>query len=198
MPITQTSQQGQGFPVTPDMTPAGRIEVAGATLITDGLGNICGWRSETDTSCGVASAGMLFNGSTFDRARANTTGTALASASRNATTASALLTNHNARGGLFVLDVTVNPGAAQTLTLRLRARDPITATVNTFATGAAQAFGGVAGQLLLMVYPGATVAPAGGTGSAVQNTAVPREFVVEVVHSGAGAWTYSVSFQLIV
>ncbi|MGH2604227.1 MAG: hypothetical protein ACRDJ9_33180, partial [Dehalococcoidia bacterium] len=58
----------------------------------------------------------LFNGSNFDRQRGNSDVELLASAARTATTTSADQLNHNGRGVVLLLDVTANPGGAETLT----------------------------------------------------------------------------------
>lgn len=65
-----------------------------------------------------SSAGLLYNGSTFDRSRNNVEGTLLASAERTTTTSSSIQTNHNARGVIIYLNVS-GFASSETLTPKL-------------------------------------------------------------------------------
>lgn len=128
--------------------------------------------------------------------RNNTEGTLLASAARTASVQGPTQTNHNARGVLITINVTANPGGAETLTLNLMVHDPVSGNNNTgiavLATVAASN-----GVYRLLVYPGASGTPNGTTNKAYA-LAVPRTWSPYVAHSGSSSWTYSVGFQYIV
>lgn len=126
----------------------------------------------------------------------NVEGTALASAVRAASTTSAAFTNHNCKGILLQLEVSANPGGAETLQLQLWSG--LTGSNPVFASAVASAFSGGSGTQWLLVYPGAAAAPSGGFGDAVSSQVCPRTFKVRVAHSAAGNWTYVVTYTLMV
>lgn len=134
---------------------------------------------------------ILFNGSTWDRQRANTLHTLLASAVRAATVNSSDQVNYNARGLFIFFSVTVVPGV-QTVTLTVTSKDSIAGTYEVLLTGGAEV--GVCTRCYLL-YPGAGAA---ANGIDVANAfPVPRTWRVTVTHSGAGNFTYSVGAALI-
>lgn len=163
---------------------SGTVSVAAESQIADAVagGNI------------VPSATHPFNGATYDRERNNTTLALLASAARTATTASSNQTNYNNRGVIVYLDVSVNPGGAETLTLQLQYRDETSGNFVTVATSGAIAVfgsaGGATGTEVIALYPGAaeTAALAGFTTQALP---LSRSWRINVVHSAGGSWTYS-------
>lgn len=120
----------------------------------------------------------FFNNTSWDRVRGNVEGTALASAVRNATTASADITNYNGSQGIFFLNITAVPGV-QTITLQLQAKDPVSGGYVTIASGGALAVTGLT-ILSLGIIAGI----------------LPRTFRVNIVHSGAGNFTYSVGYNI--
>lgn len=134
----------------------------------------------------------LYNGASIDRQRGNTEATLLASASRTATVTSATVTNHNARGVLLCLNISVAPGA-QTLTPAVQWVEPTSAATPTLATFPTVSSVGTVAYLL---YPGAaeTVAV---TNLETQALPLPRSWRLVVTHSAAGAWTYSVGYALV-
>lgn len=138
-----------------------------------------------------------YNGASFDRRRNNTEGTALASASYSGSQTSAIFTNHNARGVIVHLNVTVNPGAGETLQLRIRNRNTVVATAYVAAQNTATAGGGGAFAASLELYPGASTAGIAGSDGRTAG-ALGRAFDIQVIHSAAGSWTYSVTYSLIV
>jgi hypothetical protein len=146
------------------------------------------------TQYAPAGTPYLYNGATLDRQRGNTEGTLLASAARTATTFSAQQTNHNARGGIFTLNVTVAAGGGQTLTVTPFGYDPVSAAtygLGNFATLTAT------GTYAYVVYPGVaeTIAT---TNVEVQGLILPRAFLIAVTHSAGGSWTYSLGYSLVV
>lgn len=143
-----------------------------------------------------AAASYLHNGSTFDPARNNTEGTLLASSARTASTNTATQTHYNGDGTLFLyLDVTANPGGAETLQIIAYGVSPIPGTrVQVVAFTAIPAAAN--GQYGFMVGPDLTeaLAPTAGTFAARARATVPRSWSVQVVHSAAGSWTYSLGY----
>jgi hypothetical protein len=135
-----------------------------------------------------------FNGNNWDRWRNNTEGTLLASAARTTTTNSSVVTNYNAKGAWVFIDVTANPGGAETLTIKLRLRDPVTGKMVPHPIQLAVP-AATNGTYALHFMPGAS-----GNGSQVTSASagLPRQWDVQVVHSAAGSWTYSVGYSLIV
>lgn len=129
-----------------------------------------------------------FNGATFDRQRGNTDNTLLASAVRAATTPSTDQTNYNGRGILLVFDITAVPGV-QTVTLTIQGRDPLSGAYYTILAGAAQV---AVSTIVMRVYPGLTA-----VANLTANDIIPRTWRVNVEHSGAGNFTYSVGASVI-
>lgn len=136
-------------------------------------------------------------GNDWDRFRNNVGVTLLPSAVRSASVNTADVVTYNLRAVVLFLDVTVNPGGAQTLELILQAKDPAAGAYTTIFSGAAQTFGGIAGRQIMVVGPGAAAAYAGGTAPVAKQTILPRTIRGQVGHSGAGAWTYSIGLGLI-
>jgi hypothetical protein len=141
----------------------------------------------------VAVGAMVYNGSTWDRARGNLEGTLLASAARTATTSSAAQTNYNCRGVIVYLNVTVASGTGG-LGVVIGATDPASGNglkLNPDATAVT-----TTGYRGYIVYPGASAT----SPDVVQVTAsvLPRNWFVTVFHSNASSYTYSVGYSLIV
>lgn len=100
--------------------------------------------------------GMLYNNSTWDRARNNCVTTADSSAARTATVAGATVTNYNARGAVITINVTAASGTTPTLIAKLQyspdggttwidyTDKPVTATISAI------------GKTTLIVCPGVT------------------------------------------
>jgi hypothetical protein len=132
-----------------------------------------------------------FNGSTWDRVRGNLEASLLASSARTTTTNSPDQTNYNGRGVLLVLNVTAQPGGGETLSLKLQAKDSISASYIDVAD-AGVLFTAATGIKALLVYPGVLAADlvSGMTG---KSAVVPRTFRAVVTHSASGSWTYSLS-----
>lgn len=86
-----------------------------------------------------------------------------------------------------VLNVTANPGA-QTLTLAVNGKDPVSGAVFALLTGATVSGNSVN---VYTICPGVTVAA-----NVTASTFLPALWQVTVTHSAAGSWTYSVSALL--
>lgn len=170
---------------------AGDTPMAMSLLGADGVAN---------TVDGARTVPMptLYNGTTWDRQRNNEDVVLLASAVRAANTASAIQTNHNARGVVLLLDVTANAGGAETLSVVLQTRSPLTTIQTSLVVSPAEAFGGVAGSRLIMLYPGVLDADLSNAPDIGASLALPRTWIATVVHSAAGNWTYSLEAWYIV
>lgn len=129
-----------------------------------------------------------FNGATWDRWRNNINVTVLASAVRAATNQSTDQVNYNARGLHVVFDITVAPGV-DSVTATIQGKDPVSDKYYTVLAGAAQT---AVGTVVMRVYPGLAAAA-----NLVANDVLPRTWRVNVAHSGAGNFTYSVGASLI-
>lgn len=136
------------------------------------------------TTTQIGAAIQTWNGTTWERAHGNFDTVNLASAARTATTQAPDLINRNARGVLYALVVTANPGGGQTLQLQVQGAVGGVAqfVMNAFATITAN------GTYLYLIYPGATTVGA-ITGSLATNA--PRTLQTFVIHSAGGSWTYA-------
>ena len=166
-----------------------------AVFVGDSSGNLIStitntWPDNTTQFTGqtLMALGVLYNGAGWDKARNNIDATILASAARTATTASADQTNFNGRGLHLVFDITAVPGA-DTVTLTIQGKDALSGAYYTILAGAAQVG---TGTIVMRVYPALTAA-ANLTASDV----LPRTWRVNVVHSGAGSFTYRVGASVI-
>lgn len=140
---------------------------------------------------------QLWNGTTPDEQRNNTTATLLASAARTATTNSPDQVNHNARGVIVTLDVTVTPNNAETITVAIQLKDSASGkylTISAFTALTASVLGAspTTETYAFTFYPGA-VETAATAKHEVQGLPLPRTWRVAVTHSSTGSWTYSVA-----
>jgi hypothetical protein len=138
----------------------------------------------------------LYNGSTWDRERGNTDGTALSSAARTGTTSSADLVNYNCRGVIVWLDITANSGSGQ-LTVLIQGKDGTGNYYN--LNGAGTAVAATNSKFGHECYPGSTTAGVATSLRILERTsaALPRSWRVTVSHSSGVSWTYSVTYSLI-
>lgn len=160
-------------------------------LANNGTGTSAQVAAPTDAFAAINGAGvvaeqMQYNGATWDRTRGVTEATALASAVRAATNASADLTNFNGTGAIVTLDITVVPGV-DTVQLVVEGKDAVSGKYYTLVQDAAQA-GAV--TRVAQVHPGVGAAAGGISVSA--SFVLPRVWRVRVVHSAATNFTYSV------
>jgi hypothetical protein len=133
----------------------------------------------------VAAGAMVYNGSTWDRARSNLDSILLASAARTVTTGPGTQTNYNHRGAIFILDVT--SAGTGTLQIQVNGFSNVEFVVAWSTT--------VTTNHYFMIYPG--VLDADYTGEA-KSVVLPRTWTVYVAKSDASSWTYSLGHCLIV
>lgn len=138
----------------------------------------------------------LFDGTSWQAQRANVEGTLLASAARTGTTIGAQQTNHNARGVLLLLDVTANPGGAETLSIQIRAYTPAAPAQPRSIFTTPTLFTATNGIAAIYLYPG-TVETVAATTFEVNGVPLPRSWDAAVLHSAGGSWTYSLGYSLI-
>lgn len=134
-----------------------------------------------------------YNGATWDRQRGNTEGTLLASAARTATTVSPIQTNHNARGVIVWLNVTLASGTGG-LQVRVQGQCPVSAAVA--GMNAAPTAIIATGLVGYAFYPGSVATGAGIV--QVSSVPLPRTWQVSVTHADGSSYTYSLGYSLIV
>ena len=139
---------------------------------------------------GSALMGYTEGADKMERYRLVTQKTLLASAARTGTTSSADQTNRSFKGLYVYLDVTVNPGGGETLTVDVEAKDDVNDEYHVIATSGAQALGGSAGQYVIAIYP-ADLTVANGI-DAIGEVPLSAVYRVNVTHSSGGTWSYSV------
>lgn len=114
--------------------------------------------------------------------------TVLASAVRAASNNSADQKNRNATGLHLIIDVTAVPGV-DTVTFVIKGKDPLSGKYYTVLSGSAIS---ATGTTVLKMFPGFT-----NVANSVANDVLPADWRVEVTHSAATNFTYSVGAQLI-
>ena len=143
-----------------------------------------------------------FNAVSWDRWRNNTEVNSITRAANTTGGAGSDIINYNARGLIAFLSVTVNPGAAETLNLLVQVKDEAGDDVYTTiaSTGVLAVFGpaaGATGTELLVLDRGIAETQA-VVGLQIQNLPIGKTFRFNVTHSSTGAWTYKVSYVLLV
>lgn len=126
---------------------------------------------------------MLYNGSTFDRQRANIEQTILTSAARTANTTSSDFTNYNGVGLHLIIDVTSitdTPSIVPTI----QGKDPVSNNYYDVLVGAAITS---TGTNVLKVAPGIVASP-----NAAARDFLPRTWHVSIAHDDTDSITYSV------
>jgi len=123
----------------------------------------------------------------FEMWRNNEEITLLASAARTAQTDSAAQVNHNHRGMILFVDVTVD-AAAGAITPNIAVKDPVSGTAKVIWTAAAAI--AATGQFVYMLLPGAADA---GSYTEQKELAIPRDWFFRMTVADADSLTYSVS-----
>lgn len=145
----------------------------------------------------VMSRHTAFNGTTFDRFRNNNEATILSSAVRAVTTNGTDQTNYNGRGVMLLLSVTVE-AAAETLSLKIQAKDSISSGYADYIDFGVLYNAGTAapGVFAAVVYPGLIAADL-ISGAIGKSAPLPRIWRPVITHSASGNWTYSLSSESI-
>jgi hypothetical protein len=128
------------------------------------------------TSGNVGADNMLYNGTTWDRQRSNTTSQVVdASTAKTTTGNGGTNTNYNHRGAIFQINVTAASGTTPTMVVRVQYTVDGTNFFDLDATNAVTASITTTGLHVIKVYPGLTAAvPAAGSSSA--NQVLPRSY----------------------
>jgi len=135
-----------------------------------------------------------YNGADMDRWRNNFEGTALASAARTAATNSPEIKNHNGRGLVIYVNVTLDPASAA-ITPSLRTGDPVSGTYDVIWTAAAAI--SATGLYSYQLGPG-LLATAGGSYTDTENILLPRSLQISMGVADGDSMTYSVAYCLTV
>jgi hypothetical protein len=114
--------------------------------------------------------------------------TLLASAVRSASSNTADQKNRNCRGLQLIIDVTAVP-TVDTVTFTIKGKDPVSGKYYTLLASSAIV---AVSTVTLRVYPGLTAAA-----NLVVSDVLPLDWRVEITHSAATNFTYSVGAQLI-
>lgn len=191
-PLTDAELRASPVPVSGSFSLSGAVdtELPAAAALADGAAN--------PTAPAVGAFGLLWDGSGgWDRDPAPQGGSLLPPAPRVVTTASAPQTNRGHRGVIVFLNITVAGVGGQTLTVQVQGLDTAS---NDWVTLTGAATGITATGLYgFELSPGAS----GGTLSSPNfvllrvSGGLPRTWRVNVVHSGANPFTYSVGYQLL-
>lgn len=189
---------GTGYLQTSLISPTGNLVVVD-TPTSDGVTGAANY------ALAASSYGMVWNGSTWDRASGSTLGAntlprkyPVALVTRTLVTTSytsATLDTPYGRGVQLIVNVSAAPGA-QTISINLYS---ITSTFGVPALTAANVINNT-GSFFVELYPGVTEVAA-TAGPAIVNRrvsgALADQFLVYLAHSGAGSWTYTVQYCLI-
>lgn len=135
---------------------------------------------------------FLYNGSNWDRVRNNIESNLLNSLARTTTATSPTQTNFNGRGVILTLDVTANPGGAETLSVNVGAIDAVGKKKYVAAVSIPAATNGT---YLIVLYPG--INPPALTGVTPISSVIPRRWDVTIAPSGSGSWTYGLTASTI-
>jgi hypothetical protein len=180
--------QSPYIPAVTTQPVSGTVGVTGyptAAASADGLAN------PTVTQIGAAT--LLFNGTTWDRQRGNTSVSVEASSAKTANgNSAAAIVNHNARGVALLVNVTAATGTTPTLVVRVQVQDPVGSGWVDLPGAATASITGT-GLTLLTIYPGI---------AAVANSAInqplPRNYrLAWVVGGTTPSFTFSVGAQYI-
>jgi hypothetical protein len=138
--------------------------------------------------------GFLYDNTAWTRQRGVTPNTVLASAARTGTV-STDVTNHNGKTIAVTLNITVAPNTASTLTLQIRLKDSISGNYTTLLASAA-----IVGTATTGVVPVTNLYRIGQGITVTTNVSAAdvlgRTMNVNIVHSNADSWTYSVSADI--
>lgn len=150
------------------------------------------------TGTGLLGTGpLLFDGTNYQIQRGNVESLVVTRTAQTASYTGSDRTNHNGSAIYGFLNVTVNPGGAETLTFALQLKDEAGGDgyVTVASSGAIAVFGtgaGATGLEVILCGPGAAETAA-ITGFTTQSLWLPRTYRWIVTHSASGAWTYTIA-----
>lgn len=98
------------------------------------------------------------------------------------------------RSAYFFLNITANPGGAETLTFALQAKSPVDGTYRT-VTAMTASTAATNGLFPFIISRGSAETSA-VSNFEVQSIPLPGTWRVIVLHSSTGAWTYTVRAEL--
>lgn len=155
-----------GVQTVTDADPVLTVASTGTTAVSNfsaAAATVDGSAGPTSTS--VYADGMLWNGATWDRSRANVQQALDGSSARTTSGNSAGFVNYNWAGATFFLNVTAVSGTTPTLVWKIQwSYDGGTTYVDLDLTNAATASITAAGTAKLVVYPGVATAANAGLG----------------------------------
>lgn len=96
--------------------------------------------------------------------------------------------NNRSRGVELILDITAVPGAV-TVTLKVRTKDKASGKYLDLLASAVQS---AVGTVRLVLYPGVAA-----VANQKADDVLPKNYNVQVLHSGAGNFTYTLAEQLL-
>lgn len=148
------------------------------TPVSVGSGALADGTTNTQTGAvTVRNSGLLFNNTSWDRARGNVdTGALVTHTAASAGTTSADQVNYNGRGLKLVIDVTAITGTSPTLTVTIQGKDTASGKYYTLLASAALT---ATGTTVLEVYPGVGV-----TANVSASTTLPRTWRVSTAIDG--------------
>lgn len=160
-------------------------ELAAAAALADAAAN--------PTAPTSGAAGLLYNGSTWDRVRSNQEVTLLATAARVASTFAPAQTNYNAAGVLLILDVGAASGTGG-LKVGMNVGSSFYLAQHTAQTAIT-----ASGKYGFLFYPGSspTVSNTAGHLRAGYSVPLPRVWTPFVEHGDASSYTYNLTGYLI-
>lgn len=183
--------------------PAGYVETVATTPESNREGMVVRQVGEVSPAAGAdaidnptafqrLSHGLVWNGATWDRARGNIDGTAIAMGTRTAVTVeSGDIVNYEHRGAHVALHY--SSGTANLL-LRIQGKDEFSDVYYNVGVGVSVSATSTA---VYKIYPGISAGAAGITGASF-NDVLPRTWRVTVVGSGTSATAnYGVGYSLI-
>jgi hypothetical protein len=200
-PVVIASNQSP-VPVKTDQTTHGTTDLVAADLVKQNGVALASPQAPGDNFTGTVGPNvnvfeMVYTGvsNIWERRRGNTDASLLASAVRTTTTSSSDQTNATASGVMLILNVSANPGGAETLSLKIQAKDPVSGNYLDIAD-AGVLFTAASGTKALVIRPG-IIAADQVSGVIGKSVVLPRNWRAVVTHSSSGSWTYSVGSSVL-
>jgi hypothetical protein len=180
--------------IPPTIDPFPLAATLSGTSVGDGASTAQGAINYAGNAAPVAAGMYVFNNSNVDRLRNTYAATVLASAARTSTNNTDIIT-YNAKTARVILNITVAPNTASTLTVAIRVKDSISSNYIAVLTGAAET-GSVDTGAVPVTKTYSIGAGLVATANISASEALTRTINVLVTHSNSDSWTYSVSVDL--